>query len=107
MPLVAQGSQGSFNGTTEVELVPAPSSGSRMIRSLYVNNNSGGQLVVLVAKKASSVNYTIFRILMDDKDTLEFGDGDIVCLTAGESVVGVLESNPATNPAFVANWGDK
>ena len=107
MPLVAQGTQGTFNGVTEVTLVPAPSSGTRMVRSMYVNNNSGGQIVVNVVKQVAAVNYTIFRILLDDKDTIEFGDGDIVCLTSGESVVGYLESIPVTNPSFVANWGDK
>lgn len=107
MPLVAQGTQGTFNGVSEVTLVPAPSSGSRMIRSMYICNNSGGQVVINVAKKVASINYAIFRILLDDKDNIEFGDGDIVCLTSGESVVGYLESAPITNPSFVANWGDK
>ena len=107
MPLVGQGSQGNFSGVSEVTLVPAPSSGSRMIRSLYIQNNSGGPLVVTVAKNVAATNYTILRILLDSNDMIEFGDGDIVCLTAGESVVGYLDYNPATNPAFVANWGDK
>jgi len=107
MQLVAQGSQGSFNGVTEVTLVPAPSSGSRMVRSLYIHNSSGESLAVIVEKKSGSTNYTISRQLVDPLDTIMFGDGDIICLTAGESLVGFLDASPATNPTFVSNWGDK
>jgi hypothetical protein len=107
MQLVAQGSQGSFNGAAEVTLVPAPSSGSRMVRSLYIHNGSGGSLTITVAKKSGATNYTISSHLVDDLDTIMFGDGDILCLTSGESIVGYLYASPAVNPSFVSNWGDK
>jgi hypothetical protein len=107
MQLVAQGSQGSFNGVTEVTLVPAPSSGSRMVRSLYIYNGSFGSLTVTVSKKVGSTTYTISSQFVDYMDTIMFGDGDIICLTAGESLVGSLDASPATNPSFVSNWGDK
>lgn len=106
--LNANGAVGTTNATSEVEIVPSPAAGYfRMVRSLYFNNASGETVTIHVAKKVSSVNYQFHSQRLEDGYTLEFGDGDMIVLSENETIVAWLDSDPASETTWVANWGDK
>jgi hypothetical protein len=106
--LAGAGNHGSLNGLTHVELVATPGAGVfRMIRALYINHTDSATVVLHLAKKIGANEYQFHSQLMLQGYTVEFGDGDSIILVQGESVVGWLDSAPATNPTFVVSFGDK
>jgi len=106
--LTGGGNQGSLSGLTHVELVATPGAGVfRMIRALYINHTDSATVVLHMAKKIGVSEYQFHSQLMLQGYTVEFGDGDSIILTAGESLVAWLDSAPATNPTFVVSFGDK
>lgn len=107
--LAGSGNHGSLNGSTHVELVPAPSAGSfRMVRALYINHTDADTVTLHIAKKISGNEYQIHSQLMLQGYTVEFGDGDMIILGEGESLVAWLDTTPSTTePTFVVSWGDK
>jgi len=106
--LAGAGNQGSLNGLTHVELVAAPGAGVfRMIRALYINHTDSATVILHMAKKVGGNEYQFHSQLLCQGYTVEFGDGDSVILTAGESLVAWLDSAPVTNPTFVVSFGDK
>ena len=106
--LNANGAVGSTNSLTEVEIVPSPAAGYyRMVRSLYFNNQAGGTVTIHVAKKVSGTNYQFHSQRLENGYTLEFGDGDMIVLAENETIVAWLDSTPASETTWVANWGDK
>ena len=106
--LSGSGSHGNLSGSTHVELVPSPSAGSfRMIRALYINHTDTDNVTLHVAKKIGTSDYQIHSQLLQQGYTVEFGDGDMIILGEGESLVAWLDSTPAIAPTFVVSWGDK
>jgi len=106
--LAGSGNHGSLNGATHVELVPAPSAGVfRMVRALYINHTDAVTVTLHVAKRVSSVDYQIHGQLLLQGYTVEFGDGDAIILTEGESLEAWIEGSPSTQPTFVVSFGDK
>lgn len=106
--LTGSGNHGSLNGTSHVEIVAAPSAGVfRMVRAIYINHSDSEAVVVHLAKKVGMSEYQFHSQLLLQGHTMEFGDGDSIILSEGESLVGWIESSPATNPTFVVSWGDK
>lgn len=106
--LSGSGNHGSLDGTTHVELVPAPSAGVyRMVRAMHVNHTDSETVTFHLAKKVGGVDYQIHSQLLLEGYTLEWGDGDMIILNEGESLEAWLESSPATDPTFVVSYGDK
>lgn len=103
--LTGSGNQGAL-ATTPVTLVPAPSSGFRMVRSVYINNISGQNVTIHIQKTVGS-SYVFHSELMQAGDMLEIGDGDCVILNAGESLEAFIDETVVNYPVFVASWGDK
>lgn len=105
--LSASGNQGSLNGASKVEIVSAPSAGYRMVRSLYFNHTDAETVTIHIAKKVGGSWYQIHSQLMLQGYTLDFGDGDMIVLTSGQTLEAWLDSSPATQPTFVVSYGDK
>lgn len=106
--LSGSGNHGSLNGTSHVELVASPGVGVfRMVRAMYINHTDADTVVIHLAKKIGANEYQFHSQLMVQGHTIELGDGDSIILNQGESLVGWLESSPATQPTFVVSWGDK
>ena len=106
--LVGSGNQGSLNGASHVELVPAPSAGVfRMVRALYVTHTDPVTITLHLAKLVSAVDYQVRVQSMLQGHTLEFGDGDAIILTEGQSLEAWIDGSPSTQPQFVVSWGDK
>jgi len=105
--LSGSGAAGSLNGATHVEVVPAPSTGFRMVRCMYFNHTDSSPVTLHIAKKAGGTPYQFHSQTMLRGYTLEFGDGDIIILGANESLEAWLDSSPSTQPTWVSTWGDK
>lgn len=105
--LTGSGNQGDLNSTTPVELVPAPSSGFRMVRSGYIHNSDASYVTIHLAKKISSTYYQFHSQLLDTGDTLEIGDGDMIILGTGESLYAWIDESPGVEPSFLISFGDK
>jgi len=104
--LLGSSNQGSL-ASTAVTLVPAPLTGFRMVRCMYINNCSG-QIVTLHLQKSIGASKYIFHTeLMSGGDMLEIGDGDCLILAPGETLEGFIDETVVTWPIFIANWGDK
>jgi hypothetical protein len=107
MAFSGSGTHGTLNGTTPVEIVPTPSAGvERFVRAMYFYNNTGGAVALAISKYVGGTDYEICVVTLNAGDTLQFGDGDHVILTNGETLRAVLASSPAVNPDFVVSWGD-
>jgi hypothetical protein len=101
------GSHGSLNGVNPVEIVSSPGVDTeRFVRAMYFHNKSGATVTLTLTKYVSSIDYEICVVELNDGDTLQFGDGDHIVTQEGETIRAKLGSNPATNPSFVASWGD-
>ena len=69
------GSEGNLNGTTEVTLVSAPSSGyRRLVKSISIYNGDTSAVIVTVKKKVSSNYYTLIKRALYSGDTLYYSD---------------------------------
>jgi hypothetical protein len=69
------GSEGNLNGTTEVTLVSAPSSGyRRLVKSISIYNRDTSAVIVTVKKKVSSNYYTLIKRALYSGDTLYYSD---------------------------------
>lgn len=104
--------QGSLNGVTPVEIVPAPASGvQRAVRSIRFVNKDTGTVTIRVRKLVSGTPYEFdaaVALAVDGKFDPTDGD-EVVALTATtHSITALLAAAPATtNPSFVASWVDK
>ena len=98
-----------MNGMTEVTLVPPPADGiQRVVRSIYVSIPDPDQIYVEISYAYGVQRATIWRGILQPRDTLMFGDGDALILEgSGDSIVGILGANPANQPNFTSNWGDR
>ena len=101
--------QANTNGTTDVELVAAPSSGSqRVVKSVVINNVDTATATVNVQFKKASNYYSIAKITMAAGDRLTLDEDDIQVLDAtDESIVVDLAGAVTTNELdCVATWGE-
>ena len=98
-----------MNGMTEVTLVPSPAVGvQRVVRSIYISIPDPDQLYLEVSYAYGAQRAVVWRGILQPRDTLAFGDGDALILDSNtDSIVAVLGSNPAIQPDFSANWGDR
>lgn len=106
MALTEAANDGTFNDTTAVTLVAAPSSGQRhVVRSIMVINRDSADVTVTVRYINGANTRELVVIALAPNDALVIDDV-IVLDTTSKSLTGVLSSAAAsTQPDFVANYG--
>lgn len=105
----ASSHQAPTNGTTDVELVAAPASGTvRVVKSIIVNNIDTASATVNVQLKKASTYYSLAKITLAAGDRLTLDEDDMQALDAtDESIVVDLAGTVTTNELdCVATWGD-
>lgn len=107
MPLTPGNSNGTLNGTTEVDVVAAPAASTqRMVRNITFFNRDASSVEITLKYDDNGVKrhldkqsvaagqawkYEVLQVLDDTNDKL----------------TAVLTAAPTTQPDFVANWADK
>jgi len=103
--------EGLFDGTEEIELVPAPSSLVTLVIShISVHNIDTGALTPKIRRKDEAKEgdddeyiHAFPEISLAADETIETGKSLI--LSAGQSIVGELDADPAANqPEWVVIW---
>lgn len=104
--------QGSLNGMTAVEIVPAPGVNVfRAVRSIRFVNKDTAVVSIRVRKLVAGTPFEfdcVVGLAVDGKFDPIDGD-EIVALTAtNQSITALMDAAiAATNPSFVASWVDK
>ena len=100
---------GVLNGTIEVTLVPAPSSGiHRLVRWLSIHNADDMvvNLSVFVANGAG--RRLVFHADLDPGDTFHLDSNDVVPLDDVRSMTAKLANAPhSAEPDWVSGWADQ
>jgi len=101
-------SQGTLNGTTNVTVVEAPSSGVvRTVRLINIYNADTAAVTVYVVYKVSTSEYILCKVSVAAGETLLYDD-PIVLDSTSKSIVARLGAAPASNnPHFVSAYGDQ
>ena len=68
-------SDGTTNGTTEVELVAAPGSGKRMVKGLNIYNTDTAACTITIRIKNGATYRTITKVTLAAGETLTYIDG--------------------------------
>lgn len=104
MAFTEAGNEGALNGTTAVDVVPAPASGRHLVRNLSVYNIDSAVVTVTVRKNKGGT------LSLLQKETLQVGDtlvyDKLIVLDATDEKVQVVMSGAAatTNPDFDAAY---
>jgi len=101
---------GTLNGTSDVDLVPAPGPGvQRLVKLITVSNMDSAPVVLIVMLEHASGQRTIWKGTLQVGDTWQCGEGDVMVLDATDkAVVAKLAGAAASsNPDFTASWSDK
>lgn len=111
MPETIEGStDGTLNGTTQVEIVPAPGSGfRRVVRNITISNTDTQTNTLTIVFKNGSNERVMWKGQLEVGDVWQFGEsGDAAVLdTTSKSIVAFLSSSAATvNPDFFSAYGD-
>ena len=106
MPFTEGANDGALNGTTEVTLVAAPSSGvRRVVRGLSVYNRDTASVTLTVRYKSSSTR-VLWSGALASGETWEL-DGVVVLDATTKSLAAVLAGAAASaNPEFVSSYAD-
>lgn len=110
MAVNTDSAQGNSNGTTDVEMVAAPASGTiRTILSITVYNSDTASATVSIQRKVASSYYVIAKVAMAAGDSLHLDRSDMQSLNAtDESIVFDLAGTVTTNELdWTATWVDK
>lgn len=108
-----RGTDGTLNGTTKVEIVPAPTTGvRRLVRTIAITNVDTAPVTLRLALRTMVGATETFRRLPAGKPIPVDGgylfDNLLVLDTVDESVVAWLTDAPATtNPDFVTAYADR
>jgi hypothetical protein len=98
---------GTINGTSDTEMVPAPPTGTRrIIKSFSIRSDEVTNLTV--ALKNGSDKRVLWGGKIFKRDSLLFGDGNTVIVldSPDKSLVAFLDGVVATPLDFVVSWGD-
>lgn len=100
-------SDGALNGTTEVTLVAAPSSGvRRLVKTLVVHNRDTAAVTLTIRLKNGINTRQIWKGTLASLDSLALS-WMIILDSTSKSLAAVLSGAPATtNPDFLTSYGD-
>ena len=91
MALTAGGNEGTTNGTTDVTVVSAPSTGQRIVRTITVYNVDSGSATVTLKKVVGASEYIIVKIELISGKSLIFGEpGECIVLDATNETVKIV-----------------
>jgi hypothetical protein len=107
MAFTEDGNNGDMTGVTPVEIVPAPSAGTRrIVKTVTIHNPRAGGTVMLTLAKVDTFGSTsiYFSSELEPGDTA-VGE-EIMVLLENQSLQAYLDVPPSLQPQFTASWGD-
>ncbi|GIW60763.1 MAG: hypothetical protein KatS3mg087_1829 [Patescibacteria group bacterium] len=105
MPFSERVSSGVFNNVTPVTIVPSPSSGAYVVKSIIIHNADTANVTVTVRVVDGGNNRSIIYTTLAPGDTLYLSD--TIVLESSQSIQGLLAGTVTTNqPTFVASYGE-
>lgn len=107
MAFTEKTSDGVFNGTTIVDLVPAPAAATRrIVRSIFVFNNDTVTATVMLRLNNNGALRVIARAQLQPNEALEFVRLTVLDSTT-KKIDGVLSATSTTTaPSFVCTFAD-
>jgi hypothetical protein len=107
MAFTEKTSDGVFNGTNAVDLVPAPAASTRrIVRSIYVFNNDTVTTTVTLRLNNNGALRVIARAQLQPNEALEFVRTTVLDAT-NKKIDGVLAASSTTAaPTFVCTFAD-
>lgn len=93
-------SKGSHSTASAVEIVAAPSTGSRLVKSLYICNTSSASNVVTLTVYNGATDYRVCRMTLEPDQTLTMDEAGINVTEIPGSVVVTDSKNKIINGNF-------
>jgi len=104
------GNEGSLNGATEVDIVPAPASSHRMaVSCVTFYNIDTAAVTITIVKDKNGTNYAIAKQTLQVGDTWQpiAADGGQILDATDEKIQAFMSGAAATtNPTFTAAYAD-
>ncbi len=107
MAFIEKGNDGVFNGTTPVDVAPAPAAATRrIVRNVVVHNPDTVAAVVTLRIDNAGAKRNLPKVTLQPGESAVYADV-IVLDTTGKKVEGVLDAaHTTTAPSFVAAYAD-